>query len=187
MTSKRSIYEIEVALARTREFDFTKNLVVFNVFGESSILWLDHECDVLVLSKAGYLTEIEIKRSWSDFLVDFKKRCFHNCCGVIKSFFYCVSELFADKVIEYLEENKVDCSGVIVYNEEGRFKFGIYYTEQASDERWSAKKLFMEQQLYLARLGCMRAISLREKMIEDLAPIKEMCNYVTPYEPKNDK
>ena len=32
-----------------------------------------HEADLLRISKQGYLTEYEIKRSWSDFLADFKK------------------------------------------------------------------------------------------------------------------
>ena len=64
--TKLSLYEIECALAESRKFDYIRNLVVFNVKGQSEILPLHHECDMLVCSKAGYLTEVEIKRSWSD-------------------------------------------------------------------------------------------------------------------------
>ena len=166
MTTKRKLYDIEVGLAKLDEFNFVRNLVVFNVNGSSSIMYLDHECDVLVLSKAGYLTEIEIKRSWEDFKADFKKKCGHNDCGVIKTFYYCVSELFADKVIEYLKENKVDCYGVIIYSEEGEIEFRYEYIKQHAKSRWNVHKLYLEQQLYLAKLGCMRLIGLKEKILE---------------------
>ncbi len=165
MTTERKLYEIEVGLSKLEEFNFVKNLVVFNVNGSSSILFLDHECDVLVLSKSGYLTEIEIKRSWEDFKADFKKKYFHNSCGVIKRFYYCVSELFADKVVEYLKDNNVDCYGVIVYNEKGDIGFEYRMLHQSSD-RISVHKLYIEQQLYLAKLGSMRAIGLKEKILE---------------------
>jgi hypothetical protein len=38
-----------------------------------------HECDVLGITKAGYLVEFEIKRSRSDFRADFKKKHKHEC------------------------------------------------------------------------------------------------------------
>jgi len=37
-----------------------------------------HECDVLAISKSGYLIEYEIKRSRSDFRADFKKEHKHR-------------------------------------------------------------------------------------------------------------
>lgn len=70
----RTLYEIEVALAKFPTFDFRKNIIAFNVNGWSERLPIQHECDMLVCSKSGYLTEIEIKRSWTDFLADFKKK-----------------------------------------------------------------------------------------------------------------
>ena len=78
MDTNRTLYEIEVALAKLPEFDYRKNIVVFNVQGISRLMPIYHECDMLVCSKSGYLTEIEIKRSWSDFLADFKKKHNHH-------------------------------------------------------------------------------------------------------------
>ena len=78
MDTKLSLYEIELRIARSRDFDYTKKLVVFNVIGQGSVLPLWHECDVLVCTKIGYLTEIEIKRSYADFLNDFKKEHTHK-------------------------------------------------------------------------------------------------------------
>ena len=70
-----TLHEIEVALAKTDTFNFVRNIVAFNVNGLSELFPLHHEADMLVMSRTGYLTEIEIKRSWSDFLADFKKKC----------------------------------------------------------------------------------------------------------------
>ena len=92
--SKKSLYEIELALARSDMFNFRRNLVVFNVNGWSAILPIFHECDVLICSKSGYLTEVEIKRTWSDFLADFKKKHKHENKKLIKYFYYCLPASF---------------------------------------------------------------------------------------------
>ena len=67
-----SITQVELGLAKY--FDLRKNIIVTNV----SWGMLLHEADLLILSKSGYLTEVEIKRSWSDFLADFKKTHTHD-------------------------------------------------------------------------------------------------------------
>lgn len=71
--TERTLTDIEVALARTDEFNFVRNIVAFNVHDASDALPIWHEVDMLVMTKSGYLTEIEIKRSWSDFLADFNR------------------------------------------------------------------------------------------------------------------
>lgn len=172
MDTNRTLYEIEVALAKYRDFDFRKNIVAFNVNGWSERLPIFHECDMLVCSKSGYLTEIEIKRSWSDFLADFKKKHHHESEGLIKYFYYCVPDSLYEKVRDYLCENKVDCAGIITYTEDlyiqikavrifshfGEPKDYIGITNEGY------KKLFLEQQLEIARLGAMRVIGLKEKI-----------------------
>ena len=82
MKTSKTIEEIEVALAKTAKFHYVRNLVVFNVYGYSARLLIDHECDMLIMSKSGYLTEVEIKRSWTDFLADFKKSHRHDNAGI---------------------------------------------------------------------------------------------------------
>lgn len=160
-----SLYEIEVAIARSEEFNYLKKLVVFNVIGQGSTLPLWHECDVLVCTKIGYLTEIEIKRSYSDFLNDFKKEHDHYS-EYIKNFYYCIPAKILPKVLEYMDsyENKEDYrlnAGIIIINEDkDLFKY------KRPKENKQAKKLSIEQMLYLARLGSMRVISLKNKIIK---------------------
>lgn len=67
-----SITQIEVALAQY--FGYRANVIV------PKVSWglLNHEADLLIMNKTGYLTEIEIKRSWADFLADFRKKHTHD-------------------------------------------------------------------------------------------------------------
>lgn len=128
LDTNRSLYEIEIALAK--KFEYLKNIVVFNVIGQCEDLPIWHECDCLVLSKSGYLTEIEIKRSWQDFLNDFKKKNSERR-ELIKYFYYCVPEKLLDKVYERLdkecEENKnFGYTGVITYDEDLNLKTNFY-------------------------------------------------------------
>lgn len=166
--TERTLYEIEVALAKTDDFNFVRNIVAFNVNGLSEKLPIFHECDMLVCSKAGYLTEIEIKRSWSDFLADFKKKHKHESGGIIKYFYYCLPASFdLHKVYDILDENGVYYSGIYLYDE--YLNFQCYYARVHEDtyiNRYipSCRKLFLEQQLELARLGAMRVIKLKEQI-----------------------
>ena len=66
-----SIEEIELSIMKYPDFNFRQNLIVFRVTGGSNVV--NHECDFLIMTRVGYLTEIEIKRSYADFLNDFKK------------------------------------------------------------------------------------------------------------------
>lgn len=170
--TERTLYEIEVALAKYPSFDFRKNIVAFNVNGISSILPIVHECDMLVCSKSGYLTEIEIKRSWADFLADFKKRHHHESAGLIKYFYYCVPDSLYEKVKDYLFENKVECAGIITYTEDLLIQIKAikvtFWRNEIQDRigitNSGFKKLFLEQQLEVARLGAMRVVGLKEKL-----------------------
>lgn len=170
--TERSLDEIEVALAKHSTFNYLKNVVVYNVHGWGSELYIGHECDMLVLSKAGYLTEIEIKRSWTDFVADFKKDHSHDA-NLIKYFYYCVPESLLDRVYDKLEELNVEYSGVITFDE--HLKITLYgcrvqvhlntYSYHIK-ECYPYRKLFLEEQFQIARLGAMRSIKLKEKTIK---------------------
>jgi len=90
-----SITQIELGLAQY--FNFRNNVIVPNV----SWGLLNHEADLLILNKSGYLTEIEIKRSWADFLADFRKRHTHEDTKV-SWHYYAVPESIVDKCREKL-------------------------------------------------------------------------------------
>lgn len=60
----------------------------------SSGFFGDMECDLVVVSDASRIHEYEIKRSWSDFLADFRKKRFHDDLRICKLTFV-VPEAFA--------------------------------------------------------------------------------------------
>lgn len=182
MDTNRDLFEIEVALARNDKFNFVKNIVVFNVNGINENLPIYHECDMLVLSKSGYLTEIEIKRSWTDFLADFKKKHNHHNYPIIKYFYYCVPISIFEKVRDKLEKrynNKqgndtFDYTGIITYDEDLNLTFHGKRVKWLNQDEYhetypqmlGAQKLYLEQRLELARLGTMRIITLKENIIK---------------------
>lgn len=159
-----SIYEIENIISKSNEFNYVKNFVAFNVIGASENLRIGHECDVLVCTKAGYLTEIEIKRSYTDFLADFEKEHDHSS-ELIKNFYYCVPIKIKDKVLEYLknkpekEDHRFD-AGVLLYTEDG-----LLSTAKLPRPNWNCRKLFIEQKMELMRLEALRTVKLKEKII----------------------
>lgn len=163
--TNRSLLEIELALAE--EFGWKRNVIVFNVNGLSGKLPIFHECDMLVMTKAGYLTEIEIKRSFTDFCNEFKKRHHHESYGPdIKEFWYCVPQGTLQKVKEKLLENGWCPSGIITYDEKLNLRYNLVPDIPNSVRLFSdsPRPLSLEQQLELARLGAMRQITLRKKI-----------------------
>ena len=163
MDTKRTLYEIEVALSKTDSFNFVKNIVAFNVNGLGQSLLIQHECDMLVLSKSGYLTEIEIKRSWEDFKADFKKKHTHNNMGIIKNFYYCVPLSILNKVQQFLNDKEISFNSIITYDENLNIEFHTIKGKEYVPY-FNYRKLFLEEQLQVARFGAMRAIKLKEKI-----------------------
>ena len=145
-----TVKDIQVLLAEY--FGIRNNIIVPNV----SWGLLDYEADLLVMNKTGYVTEIEIKRSWSDFLADFKKDETAHKSELIYQFWYCVPEVMYKECIEKLKEVYPDSSdrpNVISYSDSGVLNF---HGKSASYCRGKHRKLFLEEQLKLARLGTLR-------------------------------
>ena len=64
---------------------------------------VNHECDILIVTKNHYLTEVEIKISLSDLKADFKKEHQHKDEN-IKNFYYAFPEEMKEKAIELIPE-----------------------------------------------------------------------------------
>lgn len=156
-----TITQIEVGLANY--FDARKNIIVPNV----SWGLLNHEADLLILSKSGYLTEIEIKRSWSDFLADFRKCHAHDDRKVSWRYF-AVPHSIVGRCREKLRELSLfDEWGLVAYAENpyptDRYPCLVEITHYPSNIRQhhSEKKLTTDEMFQLARLGAMRTWPLK--------------------------
>lgn len=160
MDTKLTIDEIELAIVNSTLFNKRTDIFVPNV----SWGLLNHEADLVIMTKSGYLTEIEIKRSWEDFKADFKKDHEHKDERVYK-LYYCVPRSIKDKVAGYLTENEIPFTGLLYFSEEN-----VIYEHNMGGytRKWftGGRKLFLEEQLTIARLGCMRVWNLKDKLIK---------------------
>lgn len=168
--TERSLTEIEIALAECDYFNYVKNVVAFNVLGESSKLSLWHECDMLVLRPSGYLLEVEIKRSWSDFLADFHKTHHHRCNdrqSLIKELWFCIPEGCLEDAKAKLKESGQPYSGIVTYDENLKLTFHGGWLMP------DCRKLTEEERFQVARFGAMRCVKLRKKLIQKKSPGKD--------------
>lgn len=78
--------------------------------------FMNHEADLLVLSKANRLTEVEIKRTWSDFMADFKKKHTHDD-PKLSHFYYAVPISIGERVFNWLYTGKYKCDPRWIYYE----------------------------------------------------------------------
>jgi hypothetical protein len=130
-----------------------------------------HEADLLMISKQGYLTEFEIKRSYSDFLADFKKAGTHFE-GKVAHLYYVVPESIKDKCWAYLVEHEFPEPYTQSRFVKGRPPVGLmYYMEDCgvifephraphlaryTHSNDNDYKLYLEEQIAIMRLGCLR-------------------------------
>ena len=102
--------------------------------------------------------------SWGlleEFKADFNKDNNHKDERVDK-LYYCVPLSIKERVADYLIENEIHFTGILYYSEEGKIRVhntgGKFYT--------GGRKLFLEEQLTIARLGCMRVWNLKKKLVD---------------------
>lgn len=98
MLTRFGVDEIQKAVVRACGHDEAVPNVSFGFFG-------DMECDLVVVSGSSRIHEYEIKRSWSDFLADFRKKRFHDDLRICKLTFV-VPEAFAcDELKDWCEKH----------------------------------------------------------------------------------
>ncbi len=149
--------EMEVALACW--LDYRQNLIVPNVFWAMNF----HECDLLVVSKAGYLTEIEIKITRADLRADAKKWHGHNSNRIKRLFFalpdyleHCVHMVPERAGIIFVRPNAADVDPI--------------WTPRCREIRPAqrnkvAHKISDTERYKIARLGALRIWNLKRKLL----------------------
>jgi hypothetical protein len=181
-----TIEQVEHLITRIDEFNVRQHIVVPNV----SWGFLNHEADLLVLSRDNYLTEIEIKRAWQDFKKDFTKDHTHEDSR-LTYFYYAVPEkivpavkqvlyktepykdwhgITKEKVVGYTDKNPNHC-GLIVYGELRGYdhvdekSLDYYYARiEIPAERLKGEKVEFKDKMQLMRLGLMRVWKAKEKI-----------------------
>lgn len=145
------ITTLQMELLIAKYFNPRQNLIVPNI---SWGMWM-HECDLLVMSKAGYLTEVEIKVSAGDLKKDREKRHGHRD-ERIKALYFAIPEYLL-KYKEYIPEQ----AGILVVKK-------IYTQLRVVLERHpkqnKTQALSLEDQFKVARLGALRIWTLKQNI-----------------------
>lgn len=143
--------EMECAIAN--HFGIQKNIIVPNISWGMGL----HECDVLILSKAGYLTEVEIKRSRADLKKDEKKKHSHKS-NKIKQLYFAIPRKL---------ENCLDLipphSGVLIIEKFNDTKM-LVFTVREPEINYKAKKMEEKDEQTMLRLGCLRIWNLKKRL-----------------------
>jgi hypothetical protein len=145
--------EMEVAIAKY--FGVRKHITVPNV----SWGFFNHECDLFLIRSSGFGFEVEIKRSKSDMVADFKKKHGHkDRKNRIVQLYYAFPLELLPKVEELVPE---DC-GILTVEYYGDRGYARMHRE--AKRRKGAKRLTTAEQLKIARLGTLRIWTLKEKL-----------------------
>ncbi len=153
---------MEIALASW--FDYRVNLIVPNVYwGFSADM---HECDLLIVSKAGYVTEVEIKISRSDLRADANKSHGHRNAR-IKYLYFAVPEKLEAAALEFAPERagiitvKPALSSMDPRNDGGPRCKRI----RAPSAIRQVSPMTASERYKVARLGALRIWNLKRKII----------------------
>lgn len=164
---KISTIEIECEIAKY--FGVRTNIIVPNIsWGLAGM----HECDMFIIKKTGFAVEVEIKISKSDLLADlladFKKGHSHiDRKNRIVEFYYAMPFDLYEKVKDLIPEG----AGIITcewnYNAYRMEHYIATRTQRQATRIKGARALTIEEQFKVAKLGCMRIFSLKEKIIKN--------------------
>jgi len=140
---------IDIEIAVANYFNIRQNLIVPNISWGLFI----HECDLLVITKAGYAWEVEIKVSRSDLIKDKEKRHGHFDKR-IKDLYFAMPEAM-EKDIEHVPER----AGIILVNDRLRCK-----TLRKPQSNKNAIPFTDKEKFQVARLGALRIWGLKKKL-----------------------
>lgn len=177
MDTKLTIKQIELLLHDSGIWNKRQDIMIPN------LSWglLNHEADFVVVTKRGYLTEVEIKRSFADLKADFKKDIFHSD-ERIYYFMYCLPLSIKDKALQLFHENYGKIAKL--YGNDENYNYTqeffpaiIWYDDNGNltiephklSSRSGARKLFLEEIVTVSRLASLRYWSLANKITESLS------------------
>lgn len=162
MISKKKaiLTTVEMEIAISKYFGIREHIIVPNIsWGFRGM----HECDLFIVKKSGVAIEVEIKRTKSDLLADFKKtHNHHDRLNRISELYFAFPKKMYDECKELIPQG----AGILTCD---RGSDGEVYvrTERQPKKIRNARNLTVEERLRVAHLGCMRIWSLKQKLIKN--------------------
>jgi hypothetical protein len=145
--------EMEVAVASW--FGYRQNLVVPGVHWGLDM----HECDLLVVTKSGYCTEVEIKISRADLRADAKKRHGHRSQR-IKYLYFAMPE-FLEQAQHFVPAR----AGIILVRPADNLREPRCRVLRRPTCQKNSRKMTDSERYKVARLGALRIWGLKRKLL----------------------
>ena len=166
----KSVNTLDMELSLSRFFSYRKNLIVPNVSWGLGM----HEVDLLVVSKGGYATEVEIKISRNDLKKDLIKHHKHDDERIKYLYFALPSSMKKD--IEFVPEQ----AGILLLNNTD-INFPAYSVTvlRSPQMRKKVVKLSEAEMYKLARLGTLRIWALKANKSNGLKLISTLKANIT--------
>ncbi|QMU29080.1 MmcB family DNA repair protein [Adhaeribacter radiodurans] len=162
-----TLCEMETAVAKL--WDVRRHVIVPNISWGMKL----HECDLLILTKANYAIEVEIKRSKADLKKDVEKAHAHQSKR-IKELWFAIPEQLKN-CLDLIPEH----AGIIIVKKRKLKSLKVEYRavrKRLPVTNKEAIKLTEAEVSNLKRLGCMRIWSLKATILnlqQELQQIKE--------------
>lgn len=159
----KSLTTIEMEVAISDYFGYRQNIIVPNI----SWGFMNHEADIFVVQRNGYVLEIEIKRSKSDLLADHKKKHKHQDeHNRISELYYALPEKLYDSCKDLIPKS----AGILTCDKwlpdwSNKWSYNVR-TMRKPIKNSLARKLTDKERLKIAHLGTMRIWSLKKKIIK---------------------
>jgi hypothetical protein len=151
--------EIEIYLSNY--FNCRQNIIVPNIGNGLNI----HECDLLIIRKSGYATEIEIKTSVQDIKADLKKSHKHQSNKIREFYFAIPKEL--EHAIEFIPKH----AGIITIEKHSAQQLTINMLRGAKLNT-EARKLTSEEICKVGHLAAMRIWNLKRTLLSTVQTLK---------------
>ena len=147
---------LDMELAVADYFNPRRNIIVPNVsWGFRGM----HECDLFILSKSGYATEVEIKVSKSDLVKDKLKPHGHKS-KYIKTLYFALPEKLA-----HLSEHMPERAGILSVSDNKNWRgFHRVTVVRPPKVTKTPYKFSMVERLDILRLSSLRVWSLKKKL-----------------------
>ena len=145
----RHLSTVDMEIAVSGFLDARSNLIVPGIHWGMEM----HECDLLIISKAGYAKEVEIKISKQDLVKDKNKLHGHQDCR-IKELWFAIPK-FLEPHIELVPER----AGIILVN--GGCRCEVL---RGAEIKKPGYKFSDAEKLQVARLGSLRIWGLKRKI-----------------------
>jgi len=165
-----STEEIESKVAHF--FGIRTHLIVPNVSWGLGI----HECDLLICSKSGYCTEVEIKISKSDLIKDKEKTHGHKNEKIKYLYFAIPEKLETPDIIEHIPPD----AGILVIRQI-KNRYHVKKIREAVKNK-NCRALTEREQYEMARLGALRIWGLKNKCTNYKKDYKAMKERITQLE-----